>query len=160
MKSWNAFSQVLKPFVMSNLNKFRSKKWLNSHKLHGVTMCAITVFNMIFVWLPHLCPPHIQLPLRSFIRAVNYQTQIERQRPGRFSNATQRAPIGRWVKIKKQTLNISEGGEVIHYTLDGVSIHPVVTKLQASFLTPLPARKETTQGFHHETIGDWNSYRI
>jgi hypothetical protein len=34
-----------------------------------------------------------------------FQTQIQTQRPGRFSNASQRrSPIGRW--IKKQTLNI------------------------------------------------------
>ena len=41
-------------------------------------------------------------------------------------------------------------GEVISYTLDGVSISPVTTKIQASFLTQLPERKETAQGFHHE----------
>ena len=41
-------------------------------------------------------------------------------------------------------------GEVINYTLDGVSIQPVTTKIQASFLTQLPERKETAQGFHHE----------
>ena len=36
---------------------------------------------------------------------------------------------------KKQTLNINwEHGEVINYTLDGVSIHPVTTKIQASSL--------------------------
>ena len=43
-----------------------------------------------------------------------------------------------------------EHGEVVHYTLDGVSIHPVTTKIQESFLTQLPERKETAQGFHHE----------
>ena len=37
-------------------------------------------------------------------------------------------------------------GEVIIYTLDGVSIHTVTTKIQASFLTQLLERKETTQG--------------
>jgi hypothetical protein len=36
-----------------------------------------------------------------------------------------------------------EHGEVINYTLDGVSIDPVTTKLQGSFLTQLPERKET-----------------
>ena len=41
-----------------------------------------------------------------------------------------------------------EHGEVITYTLDGVSIHPVTTKIQAPFLTQLRERKETT--FHHE----------
>ena len=28
-----------------------------------------------------------------------------------------------------------EHGEVVNYTLDGVSLHPVTTKIQASFLT-------------------------
>jgi hypothetical protein len=42
-----------------------------------------------------------------------------------------------------------EHGEVIHYTLDGVSIHPVTTKL--------PERKETAQGFHQATK---TSYRV
>ena len=41
-------------------------------------------------------------------------------------------------------------GEVINYTLDGVSINPFTTKIHASFLTQLPERKETAQGFHHE----------
>ena len=36
-------------------------------------------------------------------------------------------------------------GYLINYTLDGVSIHPVTTKIQASFLTQLPERKETAQ---------------
>ena len=31
-----------------------------------------------------------------------------------------------------------EREEVINYTLDGVSIHPVTTKIHASFLTQLP----------------------
>jgi hypothetical protein len=35
--------------------------------------------------------------------------------------------------------------EVINYTLDGVSIHPVTTKTQASFLSQLPERKEIAQ---------------
>ena len=34
-----------------------------------------------------------------------------------------------------------EHGEVNNYTLDGVSIHPVTTKIQASFLTQLLERK-------------------
>ena len=50
-----------------------------------------------------------------------------------------------------------EYGEVINYTLDGLSIHPVTTKIQASFLTQLPERKETAQGFHHEAIGDFKT---
>jgi hypothetical protein len=49
-------------------------------------------------------------------------------------------------------------GEVINCTLDGVSIHPVTTKIQVSFLTQLPERKETTQGFHHDfkTVPEFN----
>ena len=43
---------------------------------------------------------------------------------------------------KKQTLN--DHDEVMNYTLDGVSIHPVATKIQVSFLTQLPERKETS----------------
>ena len=50
-----------------------------------------------------------------------------------------------------------EHGEVINYTLDGVSIHPVTTKIQASFLTQLPERKETVQGFHSEASGDFKT---
>ena len=50
-----------------------------------------------------------------------------------------------------------EHGEVINYTLDGVSIHPVTTKLKVSFLTQLPERKENTQGFHHESNGDFKT---
>jgi hypothetical protein len=46
-----------------------------------------------------------------------------------------------------------EHGEVINYTLDGVSIHPVTSKIQASVLTQLLERKETAQGFHHEFNG-------
>ena len=50
-----------------------------------------------------------------------------------------------------------EHGEVIHYTLDGVSIHTVTTKIQVSFLTQLLEGKETTQGFHHEADGDFKT---
>ena len=49
-----------------------------------------------------------------------------------------------------------EHGEVIHYTLDGVS-HPVTTKVQASFLTQLPERKETAQRFHYKANGNFNT---
>ena len=40
-----------------------------------------------------------------------------------------------------------EHGEVINYTLDSVSIHTVNKKIQVFFLTQLPERKETAQGF-------------
>ena len=81
-----------------------------------------------------------------------FQTQTEPQRPGRISNASQRrAPIGRRVKNKGNIeYPFEHVEEVIHYTLDCVSIHPVITKIQASFLTQLPERKENAQGFQHE----------
>ena len=50
--------------------------------------------------------------------------------------------------VKKKTAGIEypfEHCEVINYTLDGVSIHPVTTKIQASFLTQLTEKKETAQ---------------
>ena len=50
-----------------------------------------------------------------------------------------------------------EHGEVINYTSDGVSIHPVTTKIQVSFQTQLPERKETAQVFHHEANGDFKT---
>jgi hypothetical protein len=51
-----------------------------------------------------------------------FQTQIQPQRPGRFSNALQRkAPIGRFKKTK--TEYPFEHDEVMNYTFDGVSIH-------------------------------------
>ena len=48
-------------------------------------------------------------------------------------------------------------GEIINSTLDGVSIHTVTTKIQVFFLTQLPERKETTEGFHHEANGDFKT---
>ena len=51
-------------------------------------------------------------------------------------------------------------GEAINYTLDGVSIHPVATQIEASFLTPLMERKETAQGFHREDNGDFKPVRV
>ena len=66
-------------------------------------------------------------------------------------NQQRREPIGK----KTDNEYPFEHGEVINYTSDGVSIHPVTTKIQASFLTQLPERKETTQGFHHEVNGDF-----
>jgi hypothetical protein len=53
-----------------------------------------------------------------------------------------------------------EHGEVINYTLYGVSIHPVTTKIQTSFLTQLPERKETAQGCHHETNVDFKTVAV
>jgi hypothetical protein len=51
----------------------------------------------------------------------------------------------------------SEHGEVINYTLDGISIHPVTTKKQAYFINQFPERKKTPQGFHHENNGDFKT---
>jgi hypothetical protein len=48
-------------------------------------------------------------------------------------------------------------GEVINYTLDGVSIHPVTTKLQMSLLSQLLDRKEAAQGCHHDANGDFKT---
>jgi hypothetical protein len=48
----------------------------------------------------------------------------------------------------------------MNYTLNGVSIDPVTTKIQASFLTQYPERKETAQGFHHEANGDFKTVRV
>jgi hypothetical protein len=66
-----------------------------------------------------------------------------------------RAPIARWVKIflKADIEYPVDHGEVIDYTLDGVSILPVTTKIKAPFLTRLPERRELAPGFHHE--GQW-----
>jgi hypothetical protein len=76
-----------------------------------------------------------------------FQIQIQPQRGGRFSNATQRRePIGRWVNITDIEYTFECG---INYTLDGVSIHPVITKTQ-----------ETTQVFHYEANGDFKTVRV
>jgi hypothetical protein len=58
----------------------------------------------------------------------------------------------------KNTLNNPfEQSECINYTLDGVSIHPVTTKRQMSFLTKLPERKETAQRFTMRANGDFKT---
>ena len=65
--------------------------------------------------------------------------------------------------MKNKTTDIEylfEDGEVINYTLDGVSIHSVTTKIQASILTQLPESKETAQGFHHEANGDFKTVTV
>ena len=69
-----------------------------------------------------------------------------------------RAPIGRPVKIQKADIEYPfEHGEVINYTLEGVSVHPGKDTVQKSVLTQLPERKETTQGLHHEANGDFKT---
>jgi hypothetical protein len=58
-------------------------------------------------------------------------------------------------KDKKADIEyLFEYGEVIH------SIHPVTTKIQASFLTQLPKRKKNTQGCNHEANGDLKTVRV
>jgi hypothetical protein len=48
----------------------------------------------------------------------------------------------------------------LNYALDGVSIHPVTTNIQVSFLTQLLKRKETAQGFHHEADGVFKTVTV
>ena len=52
-----------------------------------------------------------------------------------------------------------ENGEVINYTLNYISIHPVTTKIHVSIITQLPERKETAQVFHHEVNGDFKTVK-
>ena len=61
---------------------------------------------------------------------------------------------------KRKIHRIFEHGEVINYHLEVVSIHPVTTKIQVSFLTQLPESKETIQGFHHEAKVDSKTVTI
>ena len=59
---------------------------------------------------------------------------------------------------EKQTMNFPLSMVQLLITLRvGVSIHPVTTKIQASFLTKLLERKETAQGLHHEANGDFKT---
>jgi hypothetical protein len=53
-----------------------------------------------------------------------------------------------------------EHGEVINYTLDGVSIHPDTTKIKVFFLTQMPEKKETVPRFHDEANGDFEIVRV
>jgi hypothetical protein len=55
----------------------------------------------------------------------------------------------------KKKIDNEQHGKVVNYTLDGVSIHPVTTKIHVSFLTQLPDRKDIAQGFHHKANGDF-----
>jgi hypothetical protein len=43
------------------------------------------------------------------------------------------------------------------HLLADVSVDPVTTKIQGCFLTQLPERKETAQGFHHEANGEFKT---
>jgi hypothetical protein len=57
---------------------------------------------------------------------IEFQVQIQVQRPGSFSKASQRqAVIGGWVTITNQTLNISLiMVKLKHVTVDDVINHP------------------------------------
>ena len=61
------------------------------------------------------------------------------------------AAIGRLVK-KTDIEYPFEHAEAINYILDGVSMHTVTTKIQASFLT--------AQGFHNEANGDFKQLEL
>ena len=77
-------------------------------------------------------------------RAVNFKHRFNHKDQGGFPMPHKEgAPIGRY-----------PFGEVINYTLDGLSIHPVTTKIQASFLTQLPERKEANGDF--KTVAEFN----
>jgi hypothetical protein len=134
--------------LMASLNKSRSSNLLNkSHnKLHGLTLYAIIVFNMIFEWLPHLCTPHITIICKVPQSSSTIQGGFPKpQRPGRFSNASKwRAPVGRWVKIYIYIVYPFEHCEVNDY------IWMVCQYTQSpqryrhpSCLTLLPEREET-----------------
>ena len=54
----------------------------------------------------------------------------------------------------KRTLNVPLSMVKLFVTL-WIVYQYTGTKIQASFLTQLPERKETSQGFHHEANGDF-----
>ena len=64
----------------ASLYKFRSKHVLN--KVYGLTLCAIIVFNRI--WLPHLYPTHT-ISVRSLSWAVNFKYRFNRKDQGGFA---------------------------------------------------------------------------
>ena len=124
--------------------------------MHGVTVkCYLTYLNDSLISIPHT-----QLSVRS--RQQWSSKQIQPQRPGRFSNASQRVPIDRWVKKKekkkKLTLNIPLSMVKILITLWMVyQCTQSHYKETGVFLTQLLERKETTQWFHHEANGDFTT---
>jgi hypothetical protein len=89
---------------MASLNTFRSKYLLK--KLHMLHSHDFLMTNS------SLYPTHAiicKVPQSS----SEFQTQIQPQRPGRFSNSFQRrAPIGKWIK-KTDIEHHFEHGEVI-----------------------------------------------
>ena len=91
---------------MTRLNMFRSENVLNKslNKLHGLSLCTILVFNIIFEWLPHLCTQDIQLSVRSRSQAVHFKHRFYHKDQGGFPIPHKEGQL--LVKIK-QTLNIS-----------------------------------------------------
>ena len=110
--------------------------------------------SMVVECLLHLYTPHIQLSVRSLSQAENFNHRFNHTVPEGFPVPHKEGHllVDGYIKIDSESDSEYpfELGKVINYTLDGVSIHPVSTKIQASFLTQLPERKETAQGFHHE----------
>jgi hypothetical protein len=105
---------------------------LTSHiRWMGLTLCAKILFNMIFVWLPHLCTPHIQLSVGFLSRAGNFKHIFNHKDQGGFPSPCKEGHL--LVDLKKECIQYIEYpfeyGEAINYTLDGVLIHSVTTNI-------------------------------
>jgi hypothetical protein len=85
---------------------------------------------------------------------VNYKHRFNHKDQEGFSMPRKKENLLVEKKRKADNEYSFEHDEAIPYRLDDVSIHPITTKIQASFLTQLLERKETAQGFHHEAKGD------
>ena len=152
---------------MSKVNKYSTPLLWQAKKSSGVKMCLtshiISCMDLLlcnnsvlhdFLLNTSSLYPTYTISCKVPLLSREFQTQILPQRPRRLSNASQ--PIGKWVQ--KNTSEIDNPFEhVINYTLGAVSLHPVTTKIQTSFLTQLPERKETAQGFPHEANGDFKA---
>ena len=138
---------------MKRQSKFRSKNvhYKSHNMLHELTLCAIIVFNRIFECLPHLSTPQIQFYVRSLSQAVNFTHRFNQKGQGGFPMPLKEGHL--LVEKSRHWLSLWAWWS-INYILDAVSIHPVTTKIQASFLTHLPERKETAQRIQHEPNGD------
>ena len=86
--------------------------------------------------------------VRSFSQAVHFKHRFNQKDQGCFPMPHKEGHVlVEGYKKKAHIENPFEQDEVINYTLDGLSIHLVNTKIQASFLTQLPERQETAHGF-------------
>ena len=149
-KKLKCINKVFNPFVMANLNMFRSKNVLKSHKFHGLTLCVIIVFTFFFLTTSSLY--NTNTIICKFPRS---SSEFRRPIQGRFPMLRKEGHLLVYGG-KKQTLNIPMSMVRLWIELlDGVLIHPVTRKIQASFLTQLQERKETAQGLHHEANGDF-----